>query len=67
MRVVPDALIDSSQDGDRRHEAVGRPECSPRREGGVIHHVRTTAKFGEIKLLDALQPVQKSYKFRLFD
>jgi hypothetical protein len=40
----------------------GRPEGMV-----ALHHVRATAKFGEIKLLDALQPVQKSYKFRLFD
>ena len=70
MWVILDASIDSDEDGEpspRSARPVRMHTKDLGAEGARSSPCLTTAAFGEIMLLDGLQPVPKSYKLCLFD
>ena len=70
MRLIPDASIDSDEDREplpRSARPVRMHTKNLGAEGARSSPCLTTAAFGEIMLLDGLQPVPKSYKLCLFD
>src|ERR1700722_469465 len=70
MRLIPDASIDGDEDGEplpRSARPVQMHTKDLGAEGARSSPCLSAAAFGEIMLLDGLQPVPKSYKLCLFD